>query len=219
MWMDNWVLNTPKSYWPLYKEKQIPALFRFFETQKTIVVLSSSNNPETEANTSECSKLNIPILRRKGGGGTVVLGPGCLILTLAFYAKDIFGNAKYFNLINNLWINALQEHVPQKMSQNGISDICIREKKIAGTSIFRKKNLLVYQGSMLIDVNLNQISQLLQHPSKEPEYRKGRDHSEFLTTLKNVGCKLNTIDLAEKCQKYFEAHIETHLQEEFFKIA
>lgn len=219
MWMDNWVLNLPEKYWPKYQinyEKNHPFLFRFFEPQRHVVVLSSSNKLEIEANVEECSKHNIPILRRKGGGGTVVLGKGCLILTFAFYAKNVFGNNKYFQIINQLWINALIEAGCQNLTQNGISDICVNNKKIAGTSIFRKKHLLVYQGSLLVDPDMNLISKLLAHPSKEPEYRQGRKHNEFLTSTKEVGCTLTASELADHCQKYFEKNVGQYFLDEIF---
>ena len=130
--MDNWVLNLPKKYWPKYKSQDLNEnsfLFRFFETKRNVVVLSSYNKPDIEANVLECEKNNVPILRRKGGGGTVVLGEGCLILTFAFYAKDVFGNNKYFQMINQLWINALKEAGCPELSQNGISDISFLDKK------------------------------------------------------------------------------------------
>ena len=85
--MDNWVLNLPEKIWPKYfcrQEIKHSIIFRFFETKRDVVVLSSSNKPDIEANVLECEKNNVPILRRKGGGGTVVLGEGCLILTFAF---------------------------------------------------------------------------------------------------------------------------------------
>ena len=107
MWMDDWVLNLPVKYWPKFSSNnglKIPFLFRFFETQKNIVVLSSSNKPEKETHEDLCQKYQVPLLRRQGGGGTVVLGPGCLILTFAFYAKDFFSNAKYFYLINDCYL-------------------------------------------------------------------------------------------------------------------
>lgn len=217
MWMDNWVLNTPLEFWPHYKKHKAPILYRFFETKKQVVVLSSSNNPNIETNTQACVEANIPILRRKGGGGTVLLGPGCLILTCAFYAKDVFGNNKYFNMINNLWIQALQPYVPEKLSQNGISDICIGEKKVAGTSLFRKKYLCVYQGSLLVDVNLNAMSNFLMHPSKEPTYRQGRKHSDFLTTLNQTGCKISASELAILCQDFFNKNAVEFFKEDFFQ--
>ena len=103
MWMDNWVLNTPKGLWPKYGDKNHPALFRFFESKSTVVVLASSNKSENEVNEKYCLDENIPILRRKGGGGTVLLSPGCLILTFAIYVKDLFNNSEYFHKINELW--------------------------------------------------------------------------------------------------------------------
>ncbi|APJ04780.1 lipoyl protein ligase domain-containing protein [Silvanigrella aquatica] len=220
MWMDNWVLNLPAKLWPQYtyqNEIKHPFLFRFFETKRDIVVLSSSNKPEVEANIFECEKNKVPILRRKGGGGTVVLGEGCLILTFAFYAKDVFGNSKYFQMINQLWINALQDAGCPKLNQNGISDISYGDKKIAGTSIFRKKHLLVYQGSLLVNPDMNFISQLLAHPSREPDYRNGRSHDDFLTSAKNIGCKLNANELAIHCQKYFEKNVADFFKDEVIK--
>jgi len=208
MWMDNWVLNLPSHLWPKYGPQQQPILFRFFETQKTVVVLANSNDPAKEVHEEVCRAAKIPILRRKGGGGTVVLGPGCLVLTFAFYAEDLFGNQKYFHKINQLWIDALCQAGIQGLTQNGISDICAQDKKVAGTSIFRKKHLLVYQGSLLVDPDLETIEKALSHPSKEPEYRAGRPHHAFLTTLKALGYKGNTEELAVHCQRYFKKNIE-----------
>ncbi|WP_161597745.1 lipoate--protein ligase family protein [Fluviispira multicolorata] len=213
--MDNWVLNLPKELWPKYSINNAvksPFLFRFFETKKDVVVLSSSNKVNKEVNQEECHKNNIPILRRKGGGGTVVLGQGCLILTFAFYGKDVFGNSRYFQMINQMWINALEKAGCPKLTQQGISDISYFNKKIAGTSIFRKKHLLVYQGSLLVNPNLELISKLLCHPSREPDYRGGRSHDQFLTTTQNLGCKLNASELAIFCHKYFEENVSQYFK-------
>lgn len=213
MWMDNWVLNTPKKMWPLYSDGNLgsaPFLFRFFETQNTVVVLSSSNKAEKETHLTECEKYNVPILKRKGGGGTVVLGPGCLVFTFAFYAKDIFSNSKYFAMINSMWIDALTSANCCGLSQSGISDISYKDKKIAGTSVFRKKHLLVYQGSLLVDPDFELISKLLCHPSREPSYRNGRNHSDFLISTKAMGCSHTAYELAKLC--------EVHVKKNVFKL-
>ena len=222
MWMDNWVLNLPQKYWPKYPQNSFenyPFLFRFFETKRIAVVLSSSNKAEIEANVEECINNNVPILRRKGGGGAVVLGEGCLILTFAFYAKNLFDNSKYFQMINELWINALVNAGCSKLNQNGISDIIFQDKKIAGTSIFRKKHLLVYQGSLLVNPKIELISKLLAHPSREPNYRMGRAHKEFLITTQKVGCSLSASELAIYCQKYFELNVGKHFQNDVYPFS
>jgi lipoate---protein ligase len=134
----------------------------------------------------------------------VVLTPGCLVFTFAFYAKEIFNNDVYFKFINELWCEALANIGFERIHTNGISDLAIGNKKIAGTSMFRKKHLLVYQGSLLVDPNLDLIFSLLKHPSKEPDYRRGRSHEEFLTSLKkefglNANENLNTQEIAKRC--------------------
>lgn len=215
MWMDNWVLNLPAHLWPLPPPKAPPhqrLLFRFFETQTTAVVLSSSNKAEVEAHPQRCAELGVPILKRKGGGGTVVLGPGCVVLTLAFYAQDVFGNSGYFHAINEVWSHALAAAGVAQVVTRGISDLAVGNCKIAGTSIFRRKHLLVYQGSLLVSPQFQLMSQLLSHPSREPDYREGRPHEGFLTSTQQQGCSLSAEQLALHCQLFFKAHAHRMLQ-------
>jgi len=213
--MDNFVLNLPRRFWPRVGAKDTPVLCRFFESKSSVIVLSASNKAEIEVHTNACAEEGIPILKRKGGGGCVVLGKGCLILTLAFYANNVFGNKNYFCKINDLWIKALREYGVANLSQNGISDICIKDKKIVGTSIFRKKHLLVYQGSLLVDPNLSQISQLLKYPSRTPDYRAGRSHSHFLTSLKKEEYDFDIEHLSQHCQSFFYSSLADSFSEDF----
>jgi lipoate-protein ligase A len=218
MWMDNWVLNLPLPLWPP-EPRGAPTthriLYRCFESKRNVVVLANSNQAEREAQQLHCAENDVPILKRKGGGGTVLLGPGCLILTFAFYAKDLFSNHLYFEIINDLWIRALKSGGIEGVKQRGISDLAMGDKKIAGTSLFRKKHLLVYQGSLLVHPNLEAISHLLAHPSKEPDYRQGRSHLDFLTTLREQGYTGSASDLAQICQVFFEKEAHAALHEHF----
>jgi lipoate-protein ligase A len=215
MWMDDWILAAPP-------EALAPArvLFRFFETQTPCVVLSSSNDPAVEAREEACRGEGIPVLRRKGGGGTVLLGPGCVVLTLAFRARDLFNNAHYFRRVNALWIEALETAYGIKgLATRGISDISHGELKVAGTSVFRRKHLFVYQGSLLVDADLDGISRYLAHPSREPDYRKGRDHRSFLTTLRALGVEASAEEVARACAQHFEARASEHFAPEFLRPA
>ena len=93
------------------------------------------------------------------------------------------------------------------MAQRGLSDIVSGDKKIAGTSLFRKKYLLVYQGSLLVDPEFDLIFELLKHPSREPDYRQGRDHKDFVTSLRELGCSTSASVLAKSCQEFFSSHV------------
>jgi lipoate---protein ligase len=211
MWMDNWVLNLPQTLWPS------SLLFRFFVPSHTYIVLSSSNRPEIETKAEHIEKQNMLVLRRKGGGGTVVLSPGCLVLTLAFYARDVYANNSYFNAINDLWSQSLRQAGIPEVVTSGLSDLSIHGKKIGGTSLFRRKHLLVYQGSLLVDPNFTEIESSLAHPSREPDYRAGRSHRDFLTCTKELGCELTAHELALHCTNFFNSQAASILEPHFLK--
>ena len=136
-------------------------------------VVGSANNFERECFASHCTKDGIEVLRRYGGGGTVVLHPGCLIVSFGLWVKSYFENKKYFVGINNAVIGSLSSYDSslKDMYQDGLSDLCFAKKKVAGTSLFRSRNYLLYQASILCENDINLINRYLRHPSKEPELR------------------------------------------------
>ena len=165
----------------------------WFETwipKETLVVLGSSNSDALELNQEAFSgATSPPRLRRAGGGGAVVLHDGCLIVGVGAWVKHMYRNEHYFSLINGALIEGLRKQYPllgSRLSQRGISDICCDDKKIAGTSMFRSKNYLLFQASFLIDAKADLIARYLNHPSKEPDYRQGRTHRDFIMGLRSV---------------------------------
>ncbi|HEB84320.1 MAG TPA: hypothetical protein ENI92_04885 [Bacteroidetes bacterium] len=68
----------------------------------------------------------------------------------------------------------------------GISDLAIGGRKLAGSAFYRRKNLAYYSASLLVDPDLALIERYLRHPPREPEYRRGRAHRDFLTTLREA---------------------------------
>ena len=157
--------------------------YRSWEPDHCAVVLGRGNSASLEVYEERCHADQIPILRRRGGGGTVLLAPGNLVISLAKQVQHQFQFKEYFWQINTCIIEALNSLGVQALSQHGHSDICIGECKILGSSMYRKKFLLFYTASLMISNNLNDITRYLKYPSKEPDYRQGRSHSEFLTTV------------------------------------
>jgi len=73
------------------------------------------------------------------------------------------------------------------VQEAGISDLAIRERKIAGTSIYRTRLVLFYQASLLVDTDISVFARYLSMPTRVPDYRRGRSHEEFCTTLVREG--------------------------------
>ncbi|MBM4250965.1 MAG: hypothetical protein FJ146_03265 [Deltaproteobacteria bacterium] len=154
----------------------------------SMVVLGASNAAEVEVDTPNCALDGVPVLKRYGGGGTVVLHPGCAVVSLGCWVKQPFQNKFYFELVNRALIAALGSGWPElnALGQSGLSDIVHGDLKVAGTSLFRSRNYLLYQASILVDCQVDVIDKYLKHPSREPEYRRGRSHSSFLTGLNEI---------------------------------
>jgi lipoate-protein ligase A len=55
--------------------------------------------------------------------------------------------------------------------------------KFAGNSQRRRKNFLLFHGTLLLDCDLKLISELLLMPSLQPDYRASRPHESFVTNL------------------------------------
>ena len=115
----------------------------------------------------------------------MVLHTGCVIVTIGTWVQHYYKNGNYFSLLNASLISALATSWPAlgKMAQAGISDIVINNRKVAGTSLFRSRNYLLFQASILVEDQIATVEKYLAHPSKEPDYREGRSHSAFLSCL------------------------------------
>ncbi len=180
MWIDDQILKSCAL--PLATEVWIP--------DAPMVVLGRGNKVEREVNVRACVDDGIPILKRLGGGGTVLLHSGCLIVSLGLWVKEFYANDRYFRLLNQSVIDCFNVDLPHlAFDQRGHSDIVHGHLKIAGTSLFRSRNFLMYQASILVDMQIDWIEKYLAHPSLEPDYRKGRSHRDFLTDLGTLGQK------------------------------
>jgi lipoate-protein ligase A len=158
-----------------------------FIPDKVMVVMGASNQPDKEVNVDRCAKDGVPVMRRYGGGGTVVLYPGCVVVSVGTWVAQYYQNDFYFRLLN-AW---LTEMLALPLEQRGISDLAFAEKKVAGTSLFRSRNYLLFQASVLVKVDSTLISSYLQHPTREPEYRAKRSHGDFLTDLQTLSAEFD----------------------------
>lgn len=174
------------------------------------VVLGASNAAEVEVNTLNCTLDNVPVLKRYGGGGTVVLHSGCAVVSVGCWVKQHFQNRFYFEILNNSVIAALASRWPkfETLGQSGLSDIVHGDFKVAGTSLFRSRNYLLYQASVLVDCQVETIDRYLNHPSREPEYRRGRSHRTFLAGLSEVVDGLT----AQLCVEQLSADLPNQLR-------
>ena len=65
----------------------------------------------------------------------------------------------------------------------GTSDLTWQGRKFSGNSMRCKRRYLLYHGTLLYDFDLSRIDRYLLTPPREPSYRGGRTHRDFVTNL------------------------------------
>jgi lipoate-protein ligase A len=157
--------------------------FRFWESPVPVVVLGRSGRPELDVNLPACAAEGVPILRRSSGGGTVLLGPGCLnyALVLSLTTRpELTSVARSYEMILG-W-------VVQAIALPGLevagSDILLDGRKVSGNSQRRTRGWLLHHGTLLYEpMDLSQMERLLHEPVRQPPHRKGKSHAQFLAKL------------------------------------
>lgn len=172
-----------------YESTHQPQL-RIYEPRTRVVVLGAAGSAVSEVFQNAVLEDNIPVRRRRGGGGTVLLTPGQVVVALVTEVSNLYQNREYARVINDWLIEALENCGVEGITHRGISDLAIMNRKIVGTSIFRRRFVLFYQASLMVDNELSEFERYLQFPVRVPDYRLGRNHLQFCTTLVNAGFNL-----------------------------
>ena len=154
---------------------------------KTYIVLGASNNAEESLHMENVIEDKVCILKRPSGGQTVILTPNNIMISAVFFDQEKLNPKDIFQHINKLIISAIEKTGIRNLSAMGISDIAIGGKKILGSAIYRNKRALLYHAVLNLGEPASTFERYLKYPSKEPDYRKGRSHSDFVTSLKEKG--------------------------------
>lgn len=168
------------------------------------IVLGASNKPDEALNMDNVTKDNITVMRRPSGGQTVILTPNNILIAAVFFDNKTLHPKEVFQQINKLIISAIEETGIRNLIMMGISDIAISDKKILGSAIYRSKNALLYHAVLNLSEPASTFERYLKHPSKEPDYRQGRSHSEFVTSLKENGYTKSNHHLVNELSLTFE---------------
>ncbi|MFN3325312.1 MAG: biotin/lipoate A/B protein ligase family protein [Bryobacteraceae bacterium] len=160
-----------------------PGYLRVWESHAPAVVLGRSGRREQEVDSAACERLGVPVLRRSSGGGTVVVGPGCLnyslILSLESYTAFRDVRTSFCEILR--WVvGAL---AVEGLAVRGQSDLAIADRKVSGSAQRRGRRVLLHHGTLLYGFDAELAERLLPMPPRRPEYRRDRSHREFLGNL------------------------------------
>ncbi len=185
--------------------------FCIWQPDKTYIILGRSNRiAEDSVHVSKALENGVEIYKRPSGGEAVILTSDTLVISVKLPIDNSIKTHHYFNLINNSIIAALTELGVKQLGNKGISDISIGIKKILGSSIYRKQKTIFYHAVLNVSEPIETISMYLKHPRREPDYRRGRDHHEFVTSLKQEAYEFTIGELINHLNKSINRLLTTY---------
>ncbi|KMQ50259.1 Lipoate-protein ligase A [Chitinispirillum alkaliphilum] len=180
-----------------------------YEQESVEVVHGPSCKPEDEIYLNRCSKDGVPVVERRGGGGTVVLSPGMLVTVIVGNRNTDQSPLEVFTYLHKAYISVLEQNGIENVSSRGISDLALDNKKILGSSLYMGRNpdYYYYQSCLMVESDISLLPLYLKHPPREPDYRIKRSHEEFCTTLKARGYNENLRNLKKAIREGLKKHL------------
>jgi lipoate---protein ligase len=166
------------------EESAAGEVLRLWELPELAVVVGSGGSVTIDVNAAACEADRVPVLRRASGGGTVLLGPGCLCFSLVLSYEHAAGLDQ---------IRASNQYVLARVSRalrpvlaadlEGTSDLAVNGVKFSGNSQQRKRSHFLHHGTLLCGFDTGLLAKYLNAPERQPDYRRDRPHAEFVANL------------------------------------
>lgn len=175
--------------------KKIPQ-FSCYPFPHPAIVAGNGSSLSQEIRLEKIVTDDIPVYRRQGGGCAVFLDKGCLIVSTAFPAEGFSGIRSLFTRCTHWLIKGLNRNGINGIYPDGISDLVVDNHKIGGSCLKRSKDFAYFSASILVSTDLDMMEDYLKHPPREPEYRKGRGHHDFVRNLSHYYHGITVQDLS-----------------------
>lgn len=166
-----------------YAAEEGRSSFRTWIARRHTVVVGRAVEVESEVHVDLCERLDVPIVRRPSGGRSVVIGPGTVQYTFALpyhLSSELVGIPSSKRFCNRLLLRALDD---PRIEEDDSGDLLVGSRKVGGLAIKRGRAAMLLHGTLLVTADIEMVASLLRHPLREPAYRRGRPHDEFLTNL------------------------------------
>jgi lipoate-protein ligase A len=170
----------------LRQQDKVPDTIRFMRFPPTALI-GRHQDLSREVNLDYCAEGGVAIVRRVTGGGAIYLDEGQLGWELVFHRASL-GIANLPDLsaaICNAAAAGLQE-LGVRAKFRPRNDIEVDGRKISGTGGFFDGDILIYQGTVLVDMNAAQMVRALNIPEAKVAKHDLDSAEQRVVTLKEL---------------------------------
>lgn len=160
-------------------------VLRVWEPNEYAVIVGRSNVIDRDVDVAACQADDVSVVRRTSGGGAVVIGPGCLCFSLVLPIPALFGQLGVSGVTKALMARLADGLTSAQaiVTVRGVSDLAVGDRKVCGNAQRWRRQAFLHHGTILYDFDLPRIARYLRHPEREPDYRAGRHHDDFVMNI------------------------------------
>ena len=163
-----------------------PEVFRLWEPESPMVVIGRSSPLAMEVNHDFCEQQNIPVFRRISGGQSIVTGPGCLMYAVLLDYRQR-PELRMIDQAHQFVMSILQSALGTldiETNMQGTCDLTYDGRKFSGNALRCRRNWCLYHGTIITEsFDLSLVQDCLGNPKRQPDYRDGRSHEQFVTAI------------------------------------
>lgn len=163
-----------------------PPVLRVWEPSRPFVVMGYANRWRSEVDVAACRACDVPVFRRRSGGGTVLQAAGCLnyaVILPAGAAGPLVGIADTNRRVLERHRGALGRLIGRPVAIRGDTDLVVDDRKFSGNAQRRGRRFVLMHGTFLLAMRFDVLDRFLPLPARRPAYRRDRPHADFLTNL------------------------------------
>jgi lipoate-protein ligase A len=159
-------------------------VLRLWSQPYPAVIVGAGGSVEIDVDRAACAADGVPIVRRASGGGTVLIDPGSLCVSVVLRTDrpglDSIAGATAF--VMGKLRDAVKAAVPG-VEIAGTGDLAVTGRKVSGSAQQRKRRHFLHHATLLCGFDAVCIARYLRPPERQPAYRAGRDHTDFMTHI------------------------------------
>lgn len=197
-------------------QEQSPNTIRFLQFNPPTVLVGHHQDVAEEVRVDYCSDKNIDINRRITGGGAIYFDIGQL-------GWEVYASRSFFNLtfpVLSLYkqlcgpvVAALSELGLDKTAFRPRNDIEIEGRKISGTGGAVFGDSFIFQGTILIDFDIEAMLKALRIPTEKLKQKELNSIKERVTSIKReLGYVPELRQLKSIVTRQFETHLHINLE-------
>jgi len=182
----------------LHEAGRAPDTLRFLRFPPTVLIgLHQSMHREVQVD--RCRAEGVALVRRVSGGGAIYLDPGQVGWELVFRRgalpeSDLGGIAR---LICEAVAGGLSDAFGIDARFRPRNDIEVEGRKLSGTGGFWQGDTMVYQGTVLVDMDAGRVRDLLNVPAAKLARNGAADAGDRLVTLKALLGEAPTVEAVQ----------------------